>query len=76
MTLEAYRKRLKAYSIKASGIFMVFDEKKPIGSFSLQMDPPQLLKKYPGYGLILLTGPQSHITIYPISLITLGSYIP
>lgn len=53
-TLDEYRKSLTD-SKSISQIYIIFDDNKPIGSFSLQMDPPQLAKKVPGTSWLGLT---------------------
>ena len=54
-TFESLKKRYNENPDYASGIYMIFDGEKPIGNFSLQLDPGHLMKKIKGTSWLGLT---------------------
>ncbi|MEZ4740891.1 MAG: GNAT family N-acetyltransferase [Bdellovibrionota bacterium] len=54
-TFESLKKRYAENPEYSSGIYIIFDNNKPIGNFSLQIDPGHLMKKINGTSWLGLT---------------------
>lgn len=54
-TYEILKKRFEEIPSYASGIYIIYDAKRPVGSFSLQIDPGHLMKKITGTSWLGLT---------------------
>lgn len=54
-TYEILKKRFDESPSYASGIYIIYDGQKPVGSFSLQIDPGHLMKKVTGTSWLGLT---------------------
>lgn len=54
-TVESMKEKYQKNPEFAMGLYLVFDDSKPIGNFSLQMDPDHLMKKIQGTSWLGLT---------------------